>query len=85
MTEVFHDEPIHQLNFHSSLMNPAKQELSVLYQKILIVIEGLGLFNSLRACRSYIAKGILVSSYNVYLYEYSHFSFVHFRPSALWS
>lgn len=58
MTEAFHDEPVHQLNFHSSLMNPAKQELSVLYQKICVIIEGLGLFNSLRACRSQIAKGM---------------------------
>lgn len=57
MTEVFHDEPVHHLKFHCSVVNPAKQELTVLYQKTLIIIEGLGLLNSLRACRSYIAKG----------------------------
>lgn len=57
MTEAFHDEAVHQLKFHSSVINPAKQEFSVLYQKILIVVEGIGLFNSLRACRSQIAKG----------------------------
>lgn len=57
MTEAFHDEPVHHLKFHRSLANPANQELSILYQKIVIVVEGVGLFNSLRACRSYIAKG----------------------------
>lgn len=67
MTEAFHDEPVHHLKFHCSLVNPAKQELTVLYQKTLIIVEGIGLLNSLRACRSYIAKGcrilILITEY----------------------
>lgn len=69
MTEAFHDEPVHQLKFHRSLINPANQELSVLYHKIIIVVEGIGLFNSLRACRSYIAKG----NSGIFFYLYCFF------------
>lgn len=76
MTEAFHDEPVHHLKFHRSLANPANQELSILYQKIVIVVEGIGLFNSLRACRSYIAKGnsgysfVYIVSCNVHIHNY---------------
>ena len=59
MTEAFQDEPVQQLRFCSSSANTAQQEFLILYQKVVIVIESLGLFNSLRACRNFLAKGEL--------------------------
>lgn len=57
MTEAFHAEPVRQIKFHTSVKNHAQQELTVLYEKVLIIVEGIGLFNSLKACRSCLAKG----------------------------
>lgn len=57
MTEAFHGEPVRQIKFHTSVKNHAQQELTVLYEKVFIVVEGLGLFNSLKASRNYLAKG----------------------------
>lgn len=57
MTQNFHDEPVQQLKFNPSSPN-STQEFCVLYSKVVITIEVLGLFNSLRALRSCLAKGV---------------------------
>ena len=56
MTQNFHDEPVQQLKFDSHSSDCAR-ELCILYSKIAVTVDVLGLFNALRACRSYLAKG----------------------------
>ena len=56
MDQFFHDEPVQQLKFNCCANQPA-QELCILYQKVVVTVDALGLFNTLRAYRSYLAKG----------------------------
>ena len=57
MVQLFHDEPVQQLKFKSSIASSPQQELCILYTKVIILVEAIGLFNCLRAYRNHLAKG----------------------------
>lgn len=56
MVESFHDEPVQQIRYHSTV-NSSQQEVSILYSKVVIIVEAIGLLNTLRAFRNLLAKG----------------------------
>jgi hypothetical protein len=57
LSELLHNEPVTHLKCQSFEAQERSEELYVMYPSAVCVLAGLGLFQTLRACRSQLARG----------------------------
>jgi len=62
ISQMFHDQQVHSLKCRSykpatsAMEHDQLEELFVLYDTVLVTMDGFGLFQTLRACRNHVAR-----------------------------
>jgi hypothetical protein len=67
-SQIFHDQRVTSLKCRSyqpastAMEHDQLEELFVLYETVLVTMDGFGLFQTLRACRNHLARRKLLAS-----------------------
>lgn len=71
ISQMFHNQPVKAIKCRSyqpavsAMKHDQLEEVFILYQTVLVTMDGFGLFQTLRGCRSHIARCIL-QHYNIF-------------------